>query len=157
MAIVGGTWTYTGNPASSNLDAVRYLVADTNNQSQMVSDEEINWTLSDTGNDVYLAAAETIDALLGNGNYSSKSVGDFSISGGETAGQLATKSKQYRRRALRGGSPFAGGISVTDNDARDDDTDIPSKAFRLGRNDYPGSAQDGNGDNDADNEPWLSR
>ena len=39
MAIIGGNWTYSGNPAASDKDAVRFLVGDTNTSDQLVSDE----------------------------------------------------------------------------------------------------------------------
>ena len=32
--ITGGDWNYSGDPAASDLDAVRYLIGDTDGQDQ---------------------------------------------------------------------------------------------------------------------------
>ena len=50
-------WNYTGNPASSNMDAVRFLIHDTDPGDQKLQDEEINWLLTEEGQNVYRAAA----------------------------------------------------------------------------------------------------
>jgi hypothetical protein len=74
------TWTYVG-PATSDRDKVRFLIQDVETTRQLMSDEEINWLISEWG-DVYEAAANAADALAakftGKADYS-KSVGDLSL------------------------------------------------------------------------------
>lgn len=36
-------WTYSGNPASSSRDEIRFLIGDTDSTSQQLSDEEIDY------------------------------------------------------------------------------------------------------------------
>ena len=40
------SWTWSGNPANSDLDAVRFWVQDTDTTFQLISDEEINFLLT---------------------------------------------------------------------------------------------------------------
>jgi hypothetical protein len=39
-------WSYNHDPANSDLDAVRFLVTDTNHEDKLLDDNEINWLLS---------------------------------------------------------------------------------------------------------------
>jgi len=75
-------FTYTGDPAGSNRDKVRFLVQDTVNTGHLLEDEEIAWLISEWA-DVYDAAAHAADILAakfaGQADYS-KSVGDLSLS-----------------------------------------------------------------------------
>lgn len=39
------TWSYGGDPANSEIDTVRYLIGDTNTDEQLVTDEEIDFSI----------------------------------------------------------------------------------------------------------------
>ena len=54
------SWTYSGDPATSDKDAVRFLTGDTDAGDQLASDEEIAYALSQRP-DVRLAAAVVCD------------------------------------------------------------------------------------------------
>ncbi len=56
------SWTYSGDPSASDLDAVRYLVQDTNVRDQLASDEDINYELSLGG--VTTAAVHIAETIL---------------------------------------------------------------------------------------------
>jgi hypothetical protein len=75
-------WTYTGDPASSDRDAVRFLIGDTDQAEKLVSDEEVDWALQVTNNAIYQAAHDLCVTLAA--KYArlatSKSVGDLSLS-----------------------------------------------------------------------------
>jgi len=43
-------WTYSGDPASSNLDAVRYYIGDTDTTDQLLTNAEINFEVAEHGN-----------------------------------------------------------------------------------------------------------
>lgn len=77
------TWTYSNNPAGSDRDKVRFLIGDTDTTNQLVTDEEINWMLSEANNAPYMAAANLCASLAtkfaAKSDYS-RSVGDLSIS-----------------------------------------------------------------------------
>jgi len=74
------TCTYSGNPADSDLDAVRFLLQDTDCSNNIFEDEEIAWTLTEEAN-IYTAAACLLDNAINNssGSLSSKKVGDLSL------------------------------------------------------------------------------
>lgn len=86
------TWTYTGNPASSDRDAVRFLVADTDSTDPLISDEEIAYLL-----DLYteaphaaVGAARAIAAKFSRESDQARNIGDLSLSE-----SLSQKSTQY--------------------------------------------------------------
>lgn len=75
------TFTYTGDPAGSSRDKVRFLIQDTDSTAPHINDEEIAWLLSEWA-DVYDAAAQAADILAGQYAHKadySKSVGDLSL------------------------------------------------------------------------------
>ena len=76
------TWSYSGNPASSEKDAVRFLIGDTDTTDQLLSDAEINYVIAESGGSIYQAAHDACYAIAGKFSRmaSSKSVGDMSIS-----------------------------------------------------------------------------
>lgn len=75
------TWTYSGNPGSSLLDEVRFLIQDTNEDDQLLSDEELQYLLDSYG-DPYSAAVAAVVSLIGTAARSleeSKKVADLSL------------------------------------------------------------------------------
>lgn len=76
-------WSYSGNPASSALDKVRFLIGDTDTNNQLLSNEEITWLLSEWNNNAYVAAANaaySLSAEFSGKSDFSRSVGDLSLS-----------------------------------------------------------------------------
>jgi len=144
MAIVGGNWTYSGDPAASLKDQVRFLVGDTDGADQLLSDEEILWLVSEFGNP-YLAAAQAAEAIYSGGKLVDKKIGDLEIKASMRADQFMKLAKSLRRRAGRGAMPYAGGISIADKDSYRDNTDIPTPAFEEGQFDHPRVILDGDG------------
>ena len=76
------TWSYSGNPASSNLDEIRFLIQDTDTTDQLLSNEEINYLYGVYG-DAYSAAVAAVGVLIAQASKvaeESKTVGDLSLS-----------------------------------------------------------------------------
>lgn len=75
------TWSYTGDPADSTKDAVRFLIGDTDTSDQLLTDEEIDYTVDSSGS-LYQAAHDSAYAIASTfaRMASSKSVGDMSLS-----------------------------------------------------------------------------
>ena len=44
------SWTYSGDPSSSLLDECRFIIGDTNEAAPIMQDEEIQYIISQTGN-----------------------------------------------------------------------------------------------------------
>ena len=144
MAIIGGNWTYSGDPASSDKDAVRYLIGDTDTTDQLLSDEEIGYSISRAGRPGE-AAAQAIDQIIMGGRLVDKQVGDLKISGTSQAETLRQVQRQLRYSDSLSASPFGGGLSVSVKDSYRDDTDIPTPAFSEGQFDHPRALMDGSG------------
>lgn len=71
--------TYSGDPATSELDAARFLVGDTDIDNLVLSDSEVDFLLANN-NDLYSAASEYATTLGAHfGRKADKSVGDLSI------------------------------------------------------------------------------
>lgn len=147
------TATYSGDPALSNRDAVRFLIRDTDVSSAKVSDEEIDWLLSQANDSVYTAAVQAAESVISSymaqtattaGEVKTKTVGALSIS--KTGASEIVK--EYRgivgdlRRRMALNTPFipyAGGISVADKEINSADTDWDKPAFVRKIHDYPHS------------------
>lgn len=89
------TWTYTGDPSVSDRDRIRFLIGDTDTNDQLVSDEEIAWSLTQGGS-IYQTAHDlcTVIAAKFARLATSKSVGDLSLS-------YADRAETYHRLADR--------------------------------------------------------
>jgi hypothetical protein len=74
-------WTYSGDPSDSEKDAVRFLIGDTDTTDQLLSDEEIQYTITESGS-LYQAAHDCAYAIASSfaRMATSKSVGDLSLS-----------------------------------------------------------------------------
>ena len=142
------SWTYSGNPADSDSDSVRFLVGDTDSDDQQVTDEEIAWALTQAGG-IYSAAAliaSTIAAKFA--RMVDKAVGDLKISYGQRAGHYEKLTAALKRKAsVFGAVPYAGGISISDKESVREDTDRVKPAFSVGMDDRQGTSSD-HGNND---------
>lgn len=90
------TFTYVG-PATSDRDKVRFLIQDTDSTAPHMTDEEINWLITEWA-DVYDAAANAAEVLAGKYAHKadySKSVGDLSLN--ET---FSTQSERFSSLAV---------------------------------------------------------
>lgn len=81
------TWSYSGNPGSSTRDEVRFLIQDTDTNSQLLSNEELDYLITAYG-EAYSAAVAAVGVLIATASRAvqeSKTVGDLSISKSEGA------------------------------------------------------------------------
>ena len=109
------TWTYNGDPASSALSAIRFLIGDTDTADQLVTDEEIAWLNTESGDTptsltaLYKASAAAARAIAAK----------FSPLAAQAAADAGVP------------IPFAGGISVADKTNREADTDRVEPFFKT--------------------------
>ncbi len=126
------TWTYSGDPASSDKDTVRFLVGDTDINAQELSDEEVLWllTIESTPSRAAARGAETLASKYA--KLVDKSIGAASISASQ-------RYEHYRQMSLRlwatetsaGAVPFAGGISETSKNEISNDPDRVEPSFSF--------------------------
>lgn len=57
-------WTYSGDPSTSDLDRLRFVVGDVDEDFQLLTDAEINFALIDSNNDINKAAIKCFRALM---------------------------------------------------------------------------------------------
>lgn len=107
----GAEWSYSGDPSARPLDAVRYLIGDTDPAQPKIRDAEILWAISEEPNK-YLAAAACAETIAG--QYAaiasrSRTVGDLSISeqNGSRCTEYRTLADRLRATAVRKGAPLA--------------------------------------------------
>lgn len=131
------SWSYSGNPASSTRDKVRFLIGDTDTTDQQFSNEEIDAILADNADEPYATAIVLIEGLIARySRYISKSVGDLSISYGDRVKQYQSLLTGLRRRAsIQLCAPYAGGISIADKNVDEADDDRVSPYFTVGMHD----------------------
>ena len=130
-------WTYSGDPASSDRDQIRFLIGDTNTNDQLVSDEEIAWAL--TQGSIYNAAAicaRSIAAAFS--RLADKSVDDLKISYSQKSAQYSKLADNLEDKdSFKSLSVYAGGISASDKQSNEEDTDRVSPSFSKGMTDNP--------------------
>lgn len=134
------TWTYSGDPSASDKDETRFLVGDTDSGSQLISDEEINYLLVKYPSPLSAAAqgARAIAAKLS--TFVDEKTGDISVSNSMLAKQFRDLADQLQGQLSEFDiAVFAGGISVSDVDTRNADTDRVDGEFEIGMQDNPNS------------------
>lgn len=127
--------SYSGDPSTSALDATRWLLGDTNVADALVTDAEINFSLSG-GNDPYSAAALCAEALAA--KFSSEvsyNADGVSIDTSILADQyraLALQLRLSKKFANQAASPYVGGISQSDKDRVAGEDDRVGAQFGIG-------------------------
>jgi hypothetical protein len=126
------TWTYSGNPGASDLDAVRFMIGDTDTTSQQLTDEEIGYLLTQHGSAqaAGITACRSLAAKFS--RYADQTTGSISVS----YSQLSANYRALVRDILFGAvvEPYAGGISKQDMAAVDADSDAVT-GFAVGMHD----------------------
>lgn len=133
------SWSYSGDPSSSDRDAVRFLIGDTDTSDQQLSNEEITWLLTDAGS-VHGAAIAAARALLAKfARLVDEAVGPYRISLSQRRDAYASLIADLEKRlALRVGTPIAGGISRARKQTVEEDSDRVVPAFTREQFDHPG-------------------
>lgn len=129
------SWSYSGDPRDSELDAVRFLAADTDTENQLVQDEEILYVIGVESTTLQRAVVVAHTASLSLAKLVDKSVGDLKLS-------LSQRYKNYMdvvakledRAGAAKGLPYAGGISVADKTVKEANSDRVKPAFKIDMN-----------------------
>lgn len=85
-------WTYSGDPSASTLDAVRFVIGDTDTTDQLLQNAEIDYLITKHGT-VRVAAAESCRAIAAKyARLMSRSIGGLSA-------DFSAKHRQYLEMA----------------------------------------------------------
>ncbi len=132
------TWTYNvSNLSTSQLFQLRLLIGDIKQTDQQFQDEELNCFLSLYPN-VYGAGAMACRALATKLSREADTVDkDLRTTLSSRATAYAKRAAQYDMQAnIRGGGlPYAGGISVSDKEKNQLNTDRNPTQFNIGMDD----------------------
>jgi hypothetical protein len=126
--------SYSGNPNDSELDAVRFLIQDTDTSAEVLADAEIQYLLDQNGAPLK-AAIVAADALAN--RYATDSttyrIGNVEVRRSQRAAQFRRRAEELRNMLLEQGvTLYAGGISVADKADVVADTDRVSPAISVG-------------------------
>ena len=136
------SWTYSGNPANSNTDAVRFLIGDTDCDDKLMLDEEIAHLLA-THVDVGMSASKACERIA------AKFARKFDTKAGQVSKSLSvvmdhylTLAKRLAQESNKLVSFYVGGISKDEKTSDRSDTDLPRFNIRLGIHDNPNTDPD---------------
>jgi hypothetical protein len=137
------TWTYGGDPSANAKDAIRFLIGDTDTTDQLLSNEEILWVNTEasgttTGtNALYDAAYRcclTIASKLA--RLADKQIGDLNVKLSQKAQGYLAQASQFNAMAKVQNFvpiPYAGGISISDKEIDQDNSDVFRGWFASGQ------------------------
>jgi len=131
------TTTYSGNPAASDRDAVRFWIEDTAAPFAL-TDEEIAYVLTIYPSAMEAAAACCRALAAKYAKMVDKEVGDLKLKYSQRGtAYLALADRLDAQAGLVGLMPYGGGISIADMQAVDLDSDRPAPPMRIGQFDNP--------------------
>lgn len=123
------TWSYSASSTTTR-NRIRRLIGDADTNDQKLTDEEIDDFATLFGG-LFFAAASCADAVAG--KYASKedrSVGDLRLSSSQKAKAFSALATRLRVQGVgTDATPYAGGLSIDDKDAVEEDSDRVQPAF----------------------------
>ena len=136
--MVTPTYSFSGDPATSDKDAVRFWIQDMGPDVWLVSDQGILFVLQQYTQPLF-AAAQVLRALASQyAQKVTKRVGDLSINYSDKAKQfLALADDLEQQASMNGVMPYGGGVSKSDMRAVAENSDRPKPAFRVKQFDNP--------------------
>jgi len=137
----GVRFTYGNDPSTSAVDAVRFLVGDTNPKRPLLDDREIEWAISKEPNES-LAAALLAESLFGKfASQADITVGPVSKSYSKVAELFLKKSQQLRDSATVHASVSFPATRISTKLPLQQNTDLTSPSFLVGISDNPFAVQ----------------
>ncbi len=130
------SWSYSGDPKNSDVDAIRFLIGDTQESCPQLEDPEIQWA-HDQLNHPYGGASICCQSLAA----AMSRLADESD--GQSKILFSQRARAYAQRALefaaiftmRTGLVYSGNISLSDMQRQEEDTDRVSPQFDIGMED----------------------
>lgn len=132
------TFTYSSSSIATDLAKVRLTIGDTDSNSPLLTDEEINYFLGEK-DDIVLAACDCVRAII------AKLARDVDRSNLGMSASRSQKQQHYQDLLGRleaqamsaGGELFVGGTSLAEKESLEEDDDFEGSAFSRDRDDNP--------------------
>lgn len=128
------TWSYSANPADSDLDEVRYRAGLTKTGEQYATNEEINFCIASENNNIAAAAlaCENVAAMLAREvDLRAGAGGELSLKMSQAADAFRVRAKALRKMATGYAAPWSAAISRDEKDDQLDDDDRVLPKFKL--------------------------
>ncbi|WP_196607433.1 hypothetical protein [Pectinatus frisingensis] len=126
------TWTYSGDPSSSEKDAIRFKLGDIISTDPILQDEEINYTISTNSSIDDAAYAACVSIVAKFSRLADKTVGKVKIYYSQRVAHYQALADTLWLNAGIVITPYAGGTSVADKAAMESDNSIVQPAFKKG-------------------------
>ena len=125
-------FTWTGDPAASDIEAVRWEINDIDSASAKFQDAEIQYAL-DQEFSVFNAAARCCETLQARySDAASRTMGPLKVDMKDLAHMYASKAAKLRKRAIAFAKPYAGGYSKAREEVYEEDSDLIQPVFSEG-------------------------
>jgi hypothetical protein len=126
------SWTYSKNPAASDLDEVRYLSGCISEDEQYTTDEEIDYAVAREGNNTAAAAlvCEGLAAQFAREvQITAGADGELKLYFQQLSGAFAKRGKSLRAKAAVFAVPYAASVSVAEKEVQEEDDDRVTPMF----------------------------
>lgn len=135
------SFSYSGDPSTSDKDNVRFILQDTDATHPLLQDEEINFLLIQEG-DVYQAAAIGAERIAANfARFTDIKIGDYSESASKYFDHYTKLAKKLKQDAMRRlVVPYAGGLSISEKETDAQDQDLVQPIFKKDFMNNPGGS-----------------
>jgi len=128
------SWSYSGSPADSDLDEVRYRAGLTKIGEQYASDQEINFCIAEESNNIAAAAlvCESVAAMLAREvDIRAGPGGELSLKMSQASDAFYARAKALRKMASGYAAPWSASISIDEKNEQLDDDDRVLPKFTL--------------------------
>jgi hypothetical protein len=126
------SWSYSGDPSTTSVDAVRFLIGDTDDTDPQLQNEEINWRINQEGTIKVAAYKCCLNLIAKYSRKADRSIGDLRMSFSQQAEAYRKLATDIMVDAAVMAQPYSGGISPTEklNETLDPTTVQPT--FKRG-------------------------
>ena len=128
-------FTWTGNPAASTIEKIRWEIGDTVSTSPKFTDAEVQYAY-DEEHSIYAAAARLCEQLAT--KYASdvdRSLGPLRVALSQKADFYTKRAKELRKHGAKYATPYVGGVSIAKDELFELDTDLNQPIFDKGMHD----------------------
>jgi hypothetical protein len=128
-------FTWTGDPAASTIEKIRWEIGDTDSTNPKFTDAEVQYAY-DQEHSVYPAAARLCEQLATTlADSVDRSLGPLSVKVGQKIEFYTKRAKELRKHGAKYATPYVGGISKDKEELFEDDTDLNQPYFEMGMHD----------------------
>lgn len=128
-------FTWTGDPAASTIEKIRFEINDRDSAKPKFTDAEIEYAY-DEEHSILNAAARLCEQLqVRYCDAASRTMGPLRVDMSNLANLYVDKAKALRKRAMAYAEPYVGGISETKKDTFEADSDLIQPTFEKGMHD----------------------